>query len=70
MAGVYKKPVAAKKPASRGPLAKASKAPMAKQKVKPTTPAHLKELKAESKRVKGLYDPTARPGFKYGKGTM
>lgn len=83
MAGVYKKPVAAKKPAfpdakpvKRAALAKATKAPMAKptvktkSKAKPTTPAHLKELKTEAKRVKGLYDPTARPGFKYGKGTM
>ena len=48
------------------------KAPAKKTAVKSKAPAnqHLKELKAESKRVKGLYDPTARPGFKYGKGTM
>jgi hypothetical protein len=32
--------------------------------------AHLRDLQKESKRVKGLYDPTARPGFQYGKGTM
>ena len=43
------------------------KAPAKKQKA--PVNQHLKELKRESRRVKGLYDPTARSGFKYGKGT-
>lgn len=48
------------------------KAPAKKTTAKSKTPVnqHLKELKTEAKRVKGLYDPTAKPGFKYGKGTM
>jgi hypothetical protein len=32
--------------------------------------AHLRDMQKEAKRLKGLYDPTARPGFQYGKGTM
>jgi hypothetical protein len=68
------KPFAGSKPVKRAALAKATKAPMvkstAKPKAKSVTPAHLKELKTEAKRVKGLYDPTARPGFQFGKGTM
>lgn len=48
------------------------KTPAKKTAAKSKAPAnqHLKELKAESKRVKGLYDPTARPGFQFGKGTI
>lgn len=53
------------------PSGKQNATPKAKSTAKKsTTPLHLKELKTESRRVKNLYDPTARPGFKYGKGTM
>lgn len=34
------------------------------------TNQHLRDLQKETKRLKGLYDPTARPGFKFGKGTI
>ena len=61
-------------PAGRKVIAKKAQAvtPLSKEKAKSKAPAnqHLKELKTEAKRVKGLYDPTAKPGFKYGKGTM
>jgi hypothetical protein len=47
------------------PAPKVRKSPSAN-----TGNAHLRDLQRESNRVKKLYDPTAVPGFKYGKGTQ
>lgn len=45
-----------------------AKANSGKTRVSPLN-THLRDMQKESRRLKGLYDPTARPGFQFGKGT-
>jgi hypothetical protein len=66
----YERQMGPKKPMQSRATQKPSAPAKAKTKTSKPDNAHLRDMEKEARRVKKLWDPTARSGFQYGKGTM